>query len=54
MLVDTDAFRAGLIPDSALARRYQPLPLGWAEFISLQSVAEVGYGAASEIRSHGQ
>lgn len=45
VVVDTDVFSARLIPDSALARRYEPLLLGRVEFISFQTVAEVRYGA---------
>lgn len=45
MVVDTDVFSARLIPDSALALRYEPLLLGRIEFISFQTVAEVRYGA---------
>lgn len=45
VVVDTDVFSARLIPDSALALRYEPLLLGRVEFISFQTVAEVRYGA---------
>ena len=44
-VVDTDVFSARLIPNSALALRYEPLLLGRAEFVSFQTVAEVRYGA---------
>jgi tRNA(fMet)-specific endonuclease VapC len=45
VVVDTDVYSARLIPNSALARRYEPLLLGRAEFVSFQTVAEVRYGA---------
>lgn len=45
VVVDTDVYSARLIPDSALARRYEPLLVGRAEFVSFQTVAEVRYGA---------
>jgi len=45
VVVDTDVYSARLIPDSTLARRYEPLLVGRAEFTSFQTVAEVRYGA---------
>lgn len=44
VVVDTDVFSARLVPDSALARRYEPLLVGRIEFVSFQTVAEVRYG----------
>ena len=44
-MVDTDVFSARLVPDSPLARRYEPLLVGRIEFVSFQTVAEVRYGA---------
>lgn len=45
VVVDTDVYSARLIPDSALARRYEPLLVGRVEFVSFQTVGEVRYGA---------
>jgi predicted nucleic acid-binding protein len=45
VVVDTDVYSARLIPDSTLARRYEALLVGRAEFVSFQTVAEVRYGA---------
>lgn len=45
VVVDTDVFSARLIPDSLLARRYEPLLVGRVEFVSFQTVAELRYGA---------
>jgi predicted nucleic acid-binding protein len=45
VVVDTDVYSARLLPDSPLARRYEPLLLGRAEFLSFQTVAELRYGA---------
>ena len=45
VVVDTDVYSARLIPDSTLARGYEPLLVGRAEFVSFQTVAEVRYGA---------
>lgn len=45
VVVDTDVFSARLIPDSLLARRYEPALAGRDEFISFQTLAEVRYGA---------
>lgn len=45
VVVDTDVYSARLIPDSTLARQYEPLLVGRAEFVSFQTVAEVRYGA---------
>lgn len=45
VVVDTDVDSARLIPDSTLARQYEPLLLGRIEFVSFQTVAEVRYGA---------
>lgn len=45
VVVDTDVYSGRLIPDSTLARRYEPLLVGRAEFVSFQTVAEVRYGA---------
>lgn len=45
VVVDTDVYSARLIPNSALALRYEPLLLGRVEFISFQTVAELRYGA---------
>jgi predicted nucleic acid-binding protein len=45
VVVDTDVFSARFLPDSALARRYEPLLVGRVEFVSFQTVAEVRYGA---------
>ena len=45
VVVDTDVYSARLIPDSTLARQYEPLLIGRAEFVSFQTVAEVRYGA---------
>ena len=43
--MDTDVYSSRLVPDSTLARRYEPLLVGRAEFLSFQTVAEVRYGA---------
>lgn len=45
VVVDTDVYSARLIPNSTLARRYEPLLVGRAEFVAFQTVAEVRYGA---------
>lgn len=45
VVVDTDVYSARLIPNSALALRYEPLLLGRSEFVSFQTVAELRYGA---------
>ena len=45
VVVDTDVYSARLLPNSALARRYEPLLVGRVEFVSFQTVAEVRYGA---------
>jgi len=45
VVVDTDVFSARLIPESSLAQRYEPLPVGRVEFGCLQSVAEIRFGA---------
>lgn len=45
MVVDTDVFSARLVPDSTLARRYEPVLVGRIEVVSFQTVAEVRYGA---------
>ena len=45
VVVDTDVYSARLIPNSTLARRYEPLLIGRSEFVSFQTVAEVRYGA---------
>lgn len=45
VVVDTDVYSARLIPNSALALRYEPLLLGRVEFISFQTVAELRNGA---------
>ena len=45
VVVDTDVYSARPIPDSALARRYEPLLVGRVEFVSFQTVGEVRYGA---------
>lgn len=45
VVVDTDVYSARLIPNSALALRYEPLLLGRVEFISFQTVAELRHGA---------
>lgn len=45
VVVDTDVYSARLIPNSTLARRYEPLLLGRIEFVSFQTAAEVRYGA---------
>jgi tRNA(fMet)-specific endonuclease VapC len=45
VVVDTDVYSARLVPDSTLARRYEPLLIGRAELVSFQTVAEVRYGA---------
>jgi tRNA(fMet)-specific endonuclease VapC len=45
VVVDTDVYSARFLPDSALARRYEPLLVGRIEFVSFQTVAEVRYGA---------
>lgn len=45
VVVDTEVYSARLIPDSTLARRYEPLLVGRAEFVSFQTVAEVRCGA---------
>lgn len=45
IVVDTDVYSARLLPDSALARRFEPLLVGRVEFVSFQTVAEVRYGA---------
>ena len=41
VVVDTDVYNARFLPDSALARRYEPLLVGRLEFVSFQTVAEV-------------
>ena len=51
-MVDTDVFSARLVPDSTMARHYEPLLVGRVEFISFQTVAEVRYGAL--LRGWGQ
>jgi predicted nucleic acid-binding protein len=45
VVVDSDVFSARLVPDSLLARRYEPLLLGRPEFIAFQTLAEVRAGA---------
>lgn len=45
VVVDTDVYSARLIPNSALALRYEQLLLGRVEFISFQTVAELRHGA---------
>jgi tRNA(fMet)-specific endonuclease VapC len=45
VVVDTDVYSARLLPNSTLARRYEPLLLGRIEFVSFQTVAELRYGA---------
>ena len=45
VVVATDVYSARLIPNSTLARQYEPLLLGRIEFVSFQTVAEVRYGA---------
>ncbi len=45
VVVDTDVYSAGLVPDSPLARRYEPLLMGRPEVVSFQTVAEIRYGA---------
>ena len=45
VVVDTDVYSARLLPDSPLARRYEPLLVGRSEFLSFQTVAELRYGA---------
>ncbi|GMU79045.1 MAG: hypothetical protein AMXMBFR46_18380 [Acidimicrobiia bacterium] len=45
VVVDTDVFSARFVPDSTLARRYEPLLVGRVEYLSFQTVAEVRYGA---------
>jgi tRNA(fMet)-specific endonuclease VapC len=45
VVVDTDVYSARLVPNSALARRYEPLLAGRVEFVSFQTAAEVRYGA---------
>jgi len=45
VVVDTNVYSAGLVPDSSLARRYEPLLLRRLEVLSFQTVAEVRYGA---------
>ena len=45
VVVDSDVFSARLVPDSLLARRYEPLLLGRSEFIAFQTLAEVRAGA---------
>jgi len=45
VVVDTDVYSARFLPNSALARRYEPLLVGRLEFVSFQTVAEVRYGA---------
>lgn len=45
VVVDTDVYSARLIPNSTLARRYEPLLVGRVEVVSFQTVAEVRYGA---------
>jgi predicted nucleic acid-binding protein len=45
VVVDTDVYSARLIPNSTLARRYEPVLIGRSEFVSFQTVAEVRYGA---------
>lgn len=45
IVVDTDVFSALLAPESALARRYDPILVGRPVFLSFQTVAEVRFGA---------
>lgn len=45
VVIDTDVFGAVLVPDSALAARYEPLIVGRPAFISFQTAAELRYGA---------
>lgn len=45
IVVDTDVFSALLAPESALARRYDPVLIGRPVFLSFQTVAEVRFGA---------
>lgn len=45
VVVDTDVYSALLVPDSSLARRYDPLLVGRPVFLSFQTVAELRFGA---------
>ena len=45
VVIDTDVFGADLVPDSALAARYEPLIVARPAFISFQTAAELRYGA---------
>lgn len=45
IVVDTDVFSALLAPESALARRYDPILVGRPVFLCFQTVAEVRFGA---------
>lgn len=45
VVVDTDVYSSRLIPDSTLARRFEPILLGRVEFVSFQTIAEVRFGA---------
>lgn len=45
VVVDTDVYSSRLVPNSSLARRYEPMLLGRIEFVSFQTVAEVRFGA---------
>ena len=45
VVIDTDVFSADLAPSSRLAERNAPLITGPPAFISLQTVAELRYGA---------
>ncbi len=44
-MVDTDVYSARLIPNSALATRYESILVGHPEFASFQTIAEVRFGA---------
>lgn len=45
VVIDTDVYRATLVPGSTLAALYQPLLVGRPAFISFQTAAELRYGA---------
>lgn len=45
-MVDTDVYSSGLLRDSVLAERYQPLLAGRPPILCFQTLAELRYGAS--------
>ena len=45
IVIDTDVYGAGLVPDSTLAVAYEPIIVGRPAFICFQTAAELMYGA---------